>query len=931
MASKPRAARQHAVDPALWGKLGKAPHAPYPLIKHSLDTSAAAFAVWDLWLRSGLRALLTEALAPGQPGKARSMFAALAGVHDIGKINVVFQGQLGAEGSDYYRGDFIADHLAALAAAGYDTAAPKNGRIGGDLDLDGPAGRAARRHEALTLLVVAGAWPGKFDKVADSWAAAVLGAHHGRYHPNDASFDQEHSRAGFGIDKKLAQFTAGRWGEQQQAHIHAVCDAAGVAPADLRTPLHAHGSTAVILLSGLVSLADWVASTGRTISGGRNAAADPVVDPSGYLQERTGDLPAILTATLGVYQDIKDPVADVMRKHKDNLSPLQKQSLTVGRGLWVVTVPAGDGKTEAALLRHSNCPGEGLLFALPTRATTDAMWVRVRRTYMRTPNYAAILHGHAQLNSFYARRADQRVHVVDDGCSGDHGLTPNDWLTGSATALLAPLSVSTCDQVLLGSLAQRRSYMRLTAIANRHVVLDEVHTYDTFQASLLEQLLAWCGKTDTRVTILSASLPEFRLQRYSDAYGGTAPEQAIYPGTTLVTSELTTQSEVKSRRSFDLQYRIHNIPAKGLVSKHVQLALHYRRESANARIGIVVNQIDRAQEIGEILAVQHGQRVIVMHSLMGAGHRKLISDELELRLGPDSTEGGLIVIGTQVIEASLDIDFDCMISDLAPAPSLIQRAGRMWRHSEPTDGVWDHVRPRRGDNPVLDILCPLDDAHRDTLSPVARYPYLMAELKRTKASLEARDGIVAIPEDVQALVDESAITAEEAEYETHVSAEDENDEYYEELRRNRKAGNVVIPFRGQGHNRPVLSDELDYLTLSKTTTKHDLDEAATRFIDQDQETFVMVDPNGVIPFAWVGTAEEAMEATGENARELLKSTFTMTRKRWNHLPELVELIEPDDWVPASAAFRGVRVVTLTNPELYSPLLGLLRSRPVFSD
>jgi CRISPR-associated endonuclease/helicase Cas3 len=911
------------VDRALWGKLGPAGQRPYPLINHLLDTAAASHAIWDLWLRPGLRDLLTAALAPGDPAAARAQYAALAGLHDIGKINVSFQGQIWSQDSPGYRADFLPGHLLALTKAGYDTGTPSAGRLG-DLSPDGPAGRAARRHEAISLFVVAGCWPGTHDEVRANWSAAVLGSHHGRYHPNDESFDQSFVLENRGIDRILRQFTKGKWGEQQTAHMNAVLSATGATHADLRSELASHESAAVILLSGLVTLADWLASAGKSLAVGARMDIDAAVEPTAWLEARTPWYREFIEQSLGIYQPIAEPVSDIMGQYAKKMSSLQKRAQKVGRGLWIATVPAGDGKTEAAMLRHTTTEQpEGLLFALPTRATTNAMWGRIRTYYRRTPNYAALLHGHAQLDSFYAKRALHETVDIDDGCGHDGGLSPNDWLTGSATALLAPLSVSTCDQVLVASLAQRRSFLRLLAVANRHIVLDEVHTYDTYQAELLSELLTWLGATDTRVTLLSASLPEYRLQQYSKAYSGAEPATALYPGATIAHAGVAKQAKVVSRRVFDLGFRLHEVQAASLVDTHVNLARKYRRASKSARIAVVVNQVDRAIEIGRRLE-EFGENVVVFHSRMTAGHRQEVSERLIELCGKDSTAGGVTVVGTQVIEASLDVDFDCMTSDLAPAPSLIQRAGRLWRHSHPTKGVWKHTRPRKGEHPMMDIVVALDDNAASGLSPIARYPYLMAELKRTLAAFKAEGETIAIPADVQQLVDAAAITADEAEHETDVSEDDSKDEYFEDLRRARKAGNVVIPFRGRGRSDSVLDADLNFITLSETTTHSDADEASTRFIDQDQETFLLIDPQGLTPYAWVGTADDAAAVRGgDEANALLRSTFTLTLKRRRRMTGLINAAKAEDWHPKNAAFTHVTPVFLLDPSGYDALLGLV--------
>jgi CRISPR-associated endonuclease/helicase Cas3 len=472
-----------------------------------------------------------------------------------------------------------------------------------------------------------------------------------------------------------------------------------------------------------------------------------------------------------------------------------------------------------------------------------------------------------------------------------------------------------------------------------------VHTYDAFQAQLLAELLTWLGATNTPVTILSASLPEHRLNEYTFAYGAVPPMKAIYPGVTSVTpiSDTlvdgkrvfeVTQVPVEARRVFNLDFTIHETRADALIEKHVALAQRYRHASESARIAVVVNQVDRAIEIGHRLE-ELGHAVVVFHSRMTAGHRKEISEKLIELCGKDSLTGGVTVVGTQVIEASLDVDFDCMVTDLAPAPSLIQRAGRLWRHSQPTDGVWEHTRPRKGLNPMLDIVVAMDQNAASGLSPIARYPYLMVELKRTLEAFLKLGSPISIPGDVQKLVDAAAVTSEQAlaaidavldattQANVAVTDEDLNDAYFQELRRNRNAGNIVIPFRGKGHSKPVLAPDLNFLTLSETTNRHEVDDASTRFIEQDQRTFLLIDPTGRTPYAWKGTAEQAAAVTGgEAAKDLLRSTFNLTMKKFRKMSGLVQQATDEEWNPRTPAFRGVIPVRLERPSDYSALLGL---------
>ena len=901
-------ARGHT-DPSLWGKFAGA-SGRYPLICHMLDTSASALVLWDRWLRPGLRTLIADVIANGDEDVARAVVASVAGLHDLGKANKVFQGQLFQSG----REDAFGIVTQQLTSAGYDMTVPA-GSIAG-LPLPNVYKAILRRHEAVGLWALADHWPTDSEAAATSWAAAIVGGHHGRFHPRVDSSDSKSADPASG-GRYLSALGAGLWGEQQSAHFGAVLTSNGVTRAQLDQALTAESSSAVIiLLTGFVMLADWLASDDASVSRGAACAADPIVDPESWVQARQVDFHQSIGATLGVYEDVTDPLTAIMGPHAESLSPLQQAARTVGRGLWIALETTGAGKTEAAMLRHCAVPGEGVMFALPTRATTDAMFERIGGFFASTTNAAALIHAHRTLNAFYSTEAAQE------------GLHSTSWLTDTRNALFAPVAVGTCDQVLLGSLKQKNTPVRLLALANRHVVIDEVHAFDHYQAALLEELLTWWGKTDTRVTLLSASLPTAVVARYVAAYDAAevTGTSHYYPGHVSVTGNTFTSSPVESQRSYPLSIQVHTADADDLVNAHAERAIAFRKSAPDARIAVVVNQVDRAIEIGRLLAAT-GHRTIVLHSRMAAGHRTAISRELHEVAGKGSVERGVFVVGTQLIESSLDLDFDMMITDLAPAPSLIQRAGRLWRSTPVSAGRWSaHRLPRPTDGPVLHVVAAVSSD--GTLANWECLPYLPGELTRTLAALGATGDTVRIPEDVQALVDAAAFDPFDP-----ANITDEPNAAIELINAGRKlmaAKTVVVPFHlKHGHNR-ILGNSTSYRSLAELTNRDELAESSTRMVEQPSSDCFLVDPTGKSQWIWRGTVETALFSRDRNvARAVLRLTFPLATARLKGSPVL-EVIPgfplEDPQHQRGALQRSLVPVRILSGASYDEVLGLLLPR-----
>lgn len=903
--------------PLFWGKTHRDDdgrvHA-YDVRLHLLDTVGAAFALWDLWLRPGLKDILTAALSPGDPDRARRIVAAVAGLHDIGKVTPVFQGQTL---SSRPLPAVLAETIAAQRASGLDMAMPA-GVLADE--------HAASRHEAVSHAVL-GAFPeASGEKVADRWAAAVVGGHHGRYHPGMAG-DCSHTKDA--LDALLADEN---WTARRDEIIDLVCTAAGVTRDELTRPLAENEGAAVILITGFVIVADWVASDslGLVRSDNSHGDADPFARMSAgaaYARKAERAYRKTLPTTIGVYKAPANPRVAVMGSSTLPLYPLQDAATRTGRGLWIVAETTGSGKTESAMLRHMNEAGESVIWGLPTRATTDKMWKRIQWMYRRTKNVGALMHAHRSLNGFYLAKD-----------SDGPGLRYSSWATdvlGNIKPLLSPVAVGTVDQVLLGALRQKWNPVRLLAIANAHIILDEVHLMDEYQVQLAEELLTWWGMTDTRVTMLSASLPQVLVERFADAYNGEPVDVTpAYPAHTLVHQGVAQTVDLVTAREYDIDidlrtfhYRDGEAPAQTLVDHTVKLVLEARAEHPTARIAVIMNRVGHVQDTAHELLLAGIPDVTTMHSRMSAEHRTELSVKLEDLTGKHSRVEGAVVVGTQVIEASLDLDFDIIITELAPAAALIQRAGRQWRHSRVAAGVWgEHWHPRPTARPRLTVVClrePDDTAQRP--SEALALPYAYGSLERTYAALRTMKGTLAIPAGVQEFVDTSHYDVTEDDATTAGTL----DEIIAATRRAQAAHEVTI------HARDRLGPFIGPLTYSKLARLTEPDpqaETATRFTDYAQVPVLIVNQFSTGKWAWRGTMDTeaiARQLATKRPRDvavLLGLTVQVPLDKLGR--ELTPLIDVDqrfdrDVSPFTASeLRGVVPVRLAGNTHYDEMLGL---------
>lgn len=706
-----------------------------PLHQHLADTAGVAGRLVDEWVSPQVVRRIAGDLG-GTADDVRTVATWLAAVHDVGKISPAFVVQAGE----------LAD---AMRRHGLDV------KPGVRLDPD----RRFARHEVVGQRSVhcwlADVQGFDFDVTAAQFAC-VVGGHHGEPPPSSilALVDSRTDLSGDGAWER-ARHDALAWATDLVGGPDTLGRYAG---AQLSRPSQA-------LLSGIVIMADWIASNAEWFRlDPLHTAHEPPRRPdaartAARLDEGWAalDLPHRFTPS-----PVTDARAAFVGRFGREPRPVQVAAVEAAMsqpepGLVIVEAPMGEGKTEAALLAAealaARSGADGCFVALPTRATTDAMFGRVRDWMRAVPGLAldtsiVLAHGTASLNDEYRgllRHDRGQVRgVAEDGGADDVGVA-HPWLHGRKRGPLAQFVVGTIDQVLFAGLRSRHLVLRHLGLAGKVVVVDEVHSYDVFMSRYLDTVLHWLGAYGTPVVLLSATLPAARRAELMRAYGsgrGTAPatppDDPGYP--VVLASGLPPRSVSASGppRPVAIERRPDDLD---------DLVTLLREALGDGGCAVVVrNTVTRVQATADRLVAEFGEDEVTMtHSRFLACDRARLDADLLARFGPAGERPRRhVVVASQVVEQSLDVDFDLLVSDLAPVDLVLQRMGRLHRHVR--------TRPRGAARPRC-VLVGVEDWSTDPLRAVqgSRAVYGEHTLLRAAALLADRD-TVTLPGDIPTLV-----------------------------------------------------------------------------------------------------------------------------------------------------------------------------------
>lgn len=694
------------------------------LPQHLFDSAVVAGLLWDRWLPDKIRQLISNVL-PGGVEDGRVLLRWLAGVHDIGKLSVAFACQVPE----------LADrmHLLGLTYSGV------------------PANRRALPHGlagevALDSFLRQQNW----DRRVASTFSVVVASHHGMPPTRQESRDARHQKDLLG---------KGEWARCREELLAHVTESVGA-----RDRLADWGSVPLplpvqVVLTAAVIMADWIASnqdlfplnTARTTEAEVAAAWDllglpapwrPVLGVSG--QELFGQRFAF-----GAGARIRPLQVECLRLAESIAEP----------GLMIVEAPMGEGKTEAALLTAEVLARRfglgGVFVALPTMATSNAMFDRVHKWVGHLPDAAGsmfLAHGKAALNETFDALRRQGFAAIGIDCD-DQDVVAHSWFVGKKGPL-ANIVVGTIDQVLRAAFKTKHVMLRHLALANKVVVIDEVHAADRYMSTYLERCLEWLGAYQVPVVLMSATLPPAQRNSLVSAYqrGRTGNEMVgdvatplTYPCVTMWPSSVAPEPIAASGRSCEVRVERLGDDIADLLA-----AVKDALRGSEGVVGIVCNTVARAQEVFTALRDDGFDEdgVLLLHSRYVSSHRARREDLLRSLLGPPGEAKRpkrFIVVGTQVIEQSLDIDVDLLITDLAPIDLLLQRIGRLHRHQRPT-------RPEG----LTAARCLIRGADWSGAVPVpvkgAVAVYKSARLLRAAAVLERHAGPIRIPADIPSLV-----------------------------------------------------------------------------------------------------------------------------------------------------------------------------------
>lgn len=687
------------------------------LLAHMLDVAAVAETMLMLEPPASRR-MAAGALGLTEAGLLRWV-AALAGLHDFGKAIPGFQVKWPAGQQ--------ADEAAGLRFA--------------------PA--SALRVDRHSLATAALLTPLLEQATGASalWCRHVvqaISAHHG-YHFTTLE-----------VDDGVPSFEPRPWGEARAQMLEAywaVLEPVGLPSADeCSLPI-------VNWLAGLTSAADWIAS-------------NPQWFPLG---ERCDDLQAYYRQALQLaeqalphlgwhtWRPLLDEPATVdallARIIGRGPRPLQRAGdallrQSTGPALLLVEAPMGEGKTELAFLAHLRLQAankhRGLYVALPTQATGNALFKRAV-TFLRAFAPGALdvqlVHGGAAMSDDLAALRDVgSVHGVGDTPADT--LAANAWFGQRSRPLLSPYGVGTVDQALYAVLNVKHHFVRLWGLSNRVVVLDEVHAYDTYTSGLIDTLLRWLKALNCSVVLMSATLPRARSRELLKAWGvGEPPPELPYPRLVLADEGGVRGEHVGARP-------LSPITLHGLDSGLEVLAASALDQVAEGGCGaVIVNTVSRAQALYVLLRDQLAARegsdveLLLFHARFPADERQELEQRVMARFGADvDRPARALLIATQVAEQSLDIDFDFMISDLAPVDLLLQRAGRLHRHAHRNDS-----RPPVHRQARLRVAGLLPDALPNLKGTGWGFVYEPYILGRTWALL-TRETVLELPQDIDRLV-----------------------------------------------------------------------------------------------------------------------------------------------------------------------------------
>lgn len=485
-------------------------------------------------------------------------------------------------------------------------------------------------------------------------------------------------------------------------------------------------------LAGLAVLADWIGSDNSHFHFYSDVMS---LDDYWAIAQKTANR-ALAATDLNNTPAIQ-PFVSVKHHYGFEPTPLQRWAETIevdaSPQLFLLEDVTGAGKTEAALvLTHRLMAvgaADGFYFGLPTMATSNAMFKRIAQHYLQmlgaeeAKPSIVLAHGAREMNDLFreavlsAENPDSQYDATDATATAQC----NQWLVDSRKkALLAPVGVGTIDQALLAVLPRKHQSLRLLGLNRKVLIFDEVHAADEFMFELLESLLKMHFHQGGSVVLLTATLSYKQRSHLVAAWQNAAgltpllPANRQFPLATKVSSikvssdtdHLLSEQALQSRADVSRKVNV------GFCHTFDQCVKQVLRAVAQGRCVVWIrNSVDDALQAFQAVQpeMENPDDCLLFHSRFVLHDRKQIEEKVLAVLGKASTvaeRAGKVLIATQVFQESLDADADLMISDICPIDDLIQRAGRLHRHTRDAGGSYQQGIQDQRPEPLLMVHAP---------------------------------------------------------------------------------------------------------------------------------------------------------------------------------------------------------------------------------
>lgn len=753
------------------------------LFQHSEDTYHASSYVWDHFLDKYTKRFLAKEMNVDEES-ARTLFMFLAAIHDNGKATPAFQSQ-----------GYFNNQIMKMINSNF-------GEIGKGMKSSILRHEISSQKELSDFLVE----KTNINTKESLTISTCIGGHHGVF--NDFTLDQLRNGAlEYYYDNENKQ-----WAQARKELIEHFYLTSG-----FNEVVHEYENgipkSAQSILTGLVIMSDWIASnnqyfpltiTGQnTLSGNTRyeRALEQIALPSPWKykkDEHVNNEDDLFVNRFNLPQGA-------------SMRPVQKLMVDIANktnepSLIILEAPMGVGKTEASLLaaeiiakKHNH---GGIMFAMPTMATTNGIFPRVKNWLENsTSGNENILLKHSKVhlnddfNDIKWNDHNEICEHDDDNREKLGSVSVHDWFQGKRS-VLSPFLVTTIDNFLFAALIQKHYVLKHLGLIGKVIIIDEVHAADPYMQTFLSRAIEWAGYFGITVILLSATLPTSQKRMLLDSY------KRKNTGVSIINNEDTSKMTNRERRNLarmkamkpkveesnvNIEYPLITTMSIDGVEKSHHLSNDEKQQDTvnnvklideqdpmfindllknkDGNTAIIVNTVKESQNIYEQLKNDPDFRdfeITLFHSRFIAQDRANKEKELLEKFGPNSKKRPKrsITVATQVIEQSLDLDFDFMISEIAPIDSILQRTGRLHRHNRDT-------RPHDYSTPTIAIFGYTE--HNDgkvSFNDGSKIIYKEFVLLRTYKVLKGiSGGIINIPSDIPVLVNKAYMGKDDDEQE----------------------------------------------------------------------------------------------------------------------------------------------------------------------